>query len=100
MECCNNKMLNILKVAGLFQSVVYLNSLSDISPTSQQIESRHTNMMSDLFTGRSSKNQGSKKEENENGVSKKEGKEADRKGNNKRDDNDDNNSGGMLEPIF
>ena len=57
-------------------------------------------MISDLFTGRSCKNQGSRKEDVEKGASGQDNKGSGKKGSNKRDDNDDNNGGGMLEPIL
>jgi hypothetical protein len=92
-------MINLLKVAGFFQQVPSFNSFPE-KITQEHTESTQTNMMSDLFTGRSSKNQGSKKEDAQKGASGQDSKGNGKQGNNKRDDNDDNNGGGMLEPIL
>ena len=97
---CINKMLNILKVAGLFQSVPSFTSRQDKNIPQYQAVPTQTNMMSDFFSGRSSNNQGSSKKDVKKGASGLEDKEANKKGNNKKDDNDDNNSGGLLEPII
>ena len=97
---CNNKMLNILKVAGLFQSVPSFNSLQDKSTLPQQALPTQTNMMSDFFSGRSPNSQGSSRKDVKKGASGLENKDTNKKGNNKKDDNDDNNSGGLLEPII
>lgn len=64
----NNKMLNILKVAGFFQSVPSFNSLQE-KASQEPIESAQTNMMPDFFGGRSSNNQKPRKEDVEKGAS-------------------------------
>jgi len=93
-------MLNILKVAGFFQQVPSFNSLPEKTTPQEQTEPTHSYVMPDLFSGRSSKNSGSRKDV-EKGASGQENKGRGKKGNNNQDDNDDNNGGGgMLEPIL